>query len=73
MTKLTRTVAMLLGKTFAEIAKEEVIAALKPRASTDLMIKHNVIKVAPSGTLSSKLQNKKRKSFRLKYVFVQVQ
>lgn len=56
LSTLTKTVATLLGNIFAVIAKEEVIAAAKPTASTDLTIKHRVMKVGPAGTRSSNLQ-----------------
>lgn len=55
VTTLTKTVAILFGNTFADTAKEDVIAAAKPRASTDLIIKHRVIKLAPAGARSSNL------------------
>lgn len=55
LTTLTRTVAILFGNTFADTAKEEVIAAAKPTASTDLTTKQSVIKGTPEGTRSSKL------------------
>ncbi len=53
---LTKTVATLFGNILAVMAKDEVIAAAKPTASTDLTTKHRVMKAGPSGTRSSNLQ-----------------
>ena len=60
MSTLTKTVATLFGNIFAVMAKVEVMAAAKPRASTDLTIKHSVMKMAPSGARSSNLQRHQR-------------
>lgn len=52
----TSTVAMLLGKAFARIENDAVIAAAKPIASTALTKKHKPMNTGPSGTLSSMLK-----------------
>lgn len=61
---LTRTVATLFGNIFAVMAKEEVMAAAKPKASRDLTIKHRVMKVAPAGARSSNLRRNKGANIR---------
>ena len=58
LSTLTKTVATLFGNIFAVNAKEEVIAAAKPTASTDLTTKHIVMKAGPAGTRSSNLREK---------------
>lgn len=54
--RLTKIVATLFGNIFTTMAKDEVIAAAKPTASTDLTMKHRLMKVAPAGTRFSNLQ-----------------
>lgn len=53
---LTKTVATLLGNIFTTMVKDEVIAAAKPTASTDLTMKHRLMKVASAETRFSNLQ-----------------
>ena len=62
LSALTKTVATLFGNIFAVKANEEVIAAAKPTASTDLTTKHRAMKVGPAGTRSSNLQGVKEKT-----------
>lgn len=52
----TKTVAMFLGKVFARIEKEAVIAAEKPIASTARTKKHSPMNIGPSGALSNSLK-----------------
>lgn len=65
LSTLTNTVATLFGNIFAVMAKEEVIAAAKPKASIDLTRKHRVMKAGPAGTRSSNLLSKERKDIQL--------
>lgn len=59
---LTKTVATLLGKIFAVMAKEEVMAAAKPTASMDLTMKDSAMKGGPAGIRSNNLRQKQIKS-----------
>lgn len=64
---LTKTVATLFGNIFAVMAKDEVMAAAKPTASTDLTMKHRLMNGAPAGTRFNNLQrmdNQAQKSIR---------
>ncbi len=56
--QLTKTVAMLLGKTFAKTAKDDVTAAENPIAFMHRVIKQSTMKTVPSDTWSRNLQNK---------------
>lgn len=49
---------MLLGKTFAKTAKDDVTAAEKPIAFMHRVIKQSTMKTVPSDTWSRNLQNK---------------
>ncbi len=55
---LTKTVATLLGKEYATMAKLAVMNAEVPRASIVRLKKHIPIKTEPEGDLSSKLKQK---------------
>lgn len=62
LSTLTKTVATLFGNIFAVKAKDEVIAAAKPKASIDLTTKHRVMKAGPAGTRFSNLRERKAKT-----------